>query len=797
MPDAPLIPDTASLRVKTHVDAELFLIGNDRQLVARAVGELQTVQPKGLYRIKAVRASAAVERLLELDRDTDIKIDVPGLDTTVPFRRTMAPEAVAEIEKLADEVDGEPTPSKLLLIGRIPAPAGSDGGTAEQLWPLSAVRLVHWSSGGEASRIPATEGHVIGGEVWAIAGTALEAGTYVLQIDDGTRVSEQAIPVSLRWQTRVFVRRQAVAPALRQAQTRSSDLLDVAIHMTRPNAAIALETASESSEIARLALAGGSLIGASTRVINTLINEKFSDPMAGLAAAHLMFDALDAADSKSGPMPPDVSSLRPLVDTVIANLTSLLQLPAGRSPDLTALKLRAKMALADDERAIVEPPAYAASWKALLGASLGATPQVNIAPELFVRCAANFTTGAYFAWAPTSVADFVEHFVASNQNGLQVAAGAQPAPPAPAAPPNVSSALRSRVRINVRDHVAGAVGADPSKLRSTTDLTKRFKVGQPDLNRWAGQINRTDWMKTLSARLDTDDIKGVTTIGGLADVILSKASKPADDVLETTAPMPPSGPAANFTAILANDQSRSSLADSIGIPRAVLEALATPKPEPLPAAASAPAQLPLSQRALDMIVEFSVTSRQVYDDRYRRPTWPGGDSGIVIGIGYDLGEASKPLLKSDWAGSLAAETIAALEPAAGVKAGAAAALVGTLAAVVDVAWEAAIAVHGGKVIPRLTDAVVRALPNCRMLSPDCLGALVSLSRDRGVTYQQAGDRFTEMRAIREHMTALHFSRIAGEIRAMKRLSPDHAAFTDRREREAKFFEDGLAGMNAG
>jgi hypothetical protein len=795
MPDAQLIPDTASLRVKTHVDAELFLIGNDRQLVARAVGELHTVQPKGLYRIKAVRASAAIERLLELDRDTDIGIDVPGLDTTVPFRRTMAPEAVAQIEKLADEVDGEQTPSRLLLIGRVPAPPGSGDGAADPVWPLSAVRLVHWSSSGEASRIPATEGHVIGGEVWAIAGTALEAGTYVLQIDDGTRVSEQAIPVSPRWQTRVFVRRQAVAPMQRPARTRSSDLLDVAIHMTRSNAPIALEPANESSEIARLALASGSLIGASTRILNILINEKFSDPMAGLAAAHLMFDALDAADSKLGPMPPDVTSLRPLVDVVIANLTRLLQLPAGGSPDLTALKLRAKMALAEDERAIAEPPAYAASWKVLLGASLGATPQVNIAPELFVRCAANFTTGAYFAWAPTTVADFVEHFVASNQTGLQLAAGAQPAPPPPAAaPPNVNSALRSRVRTNVRDHVAGAVRVDPSKLRPTTDLTKRFKVGERDLHRWAGQINRTDWMKTLSTRLDTDDMKGVTTIGGLADVILSKASKPAAEALETPTPMPSPGPAANFTSILANDKSRSSLADSIGIPRAVLEALATPKPGPMPAAASAPAQLPISRRALDMIVEFSVTSRQVYEERYRKPIWPGGDSGIVIGIGYDLGAASKQQLDSDWADAIPAVMIAALEPAAGVKAGAAAPLVGTLAAVVDIAWEAATAVHAGKVIPRLTGAVVRALANCQLIPPDCLGALVSLSRDRGLTYQETGDRFTEMRAIRGHMAALQFSKIAGEIRAMKRLSPDNAASAERREREAKLFEDGLAGM---
>jgi hypothetical protein len=78
MPEPAPDIEMASLEVTTHLDAEIFLIGNDRQLAARAVGKLRTKQPKGLYRIKVTRASAAVEQLLELDTDQTVRIDVPG-----------------------------------------------------------------------------------------------------------------------------------------------------------------------------------------------------------------------------------------------------------------------------------------------------------------------------------------------------------------------------------------------------------------------------------------------------------------------------------------------------------------------------------------------------------------------------------------------------------------------------------------------------------------------------------------------------------------------------------------------
>ena len=53
-----------------------------------------------------------------------------------------------------------------------------------------------------------------------------------------------------------------------------------------------------------------------------------------------------------------------------------------------------------------------------------------------------------------------------------------------------------------------------------------------------------------------------------------------------------------------------------------------------------------------------------------------------------------------------------------------------------------------------------------------------------------------MRQIKAHMAALNFAAIPVDIRAMKRLWPDDPGLTERREREAKLFEDGLAGLSA-
>src|SRR5438067_11642326 len=49
---------------------------------------------------------------------------------------------------------------------------------------------------------------------------------------------------------------------------------------------------------------------------------------------------------------------------------------------------------------------------------------------------------------------------------------------------------------------------------------------------------------------------------------------------------------------------------------------------------------PISDKARDLIFKF--------EDLDQPGEWPGGESGVTIGIGYDLGFATSEQFKADW-----------------------------------------------------------------------------------------------------------------------------------------------------
>jgi hypothetical protein len=197
-------------------------------------------------------------------------------------------------------------------------------------------------------------------------------------------------------------------------------------------------------------------------------------------------------------------------------------------------------------------------------------------------------------------------------------------------------------------------------------------------------------------------------------------------------------------------------------------------------------------RAVAFIGREEVGGRALYDLSVCRPTWPGGASGVTIGVGYDLGQEGT--FEADWSDVLPAEHIAALKPWLRVQGQSAAAGLAQLKDIV-IPWRATWEVFIRRSLPdqvRTTRSVFDGWEAMPRLS---LGALVSLVYNRGPRMSDSlhdpGDR-TEMRAIRDAVAAGRFADIPAQLRSMQRLWPVGNGVRDRREREAQLFEAGLA-----
>lgn len=198
-----------------------------------------------------------------------------------------------------------------------------------------------------------------------------------------------------------------------------------------------------------------------------------------------------------------------------------------------------------------------------------------------------------------------------------------------------------------------------------------------------------------------------------------------------------------------------------------------------------------SQAAFDMIVAEEDSDANYYARHYTHFDWPQGASGPTIGIGYDCGYVSADEARADWSGIVTDDQVAAIVRACGIKGEAAALFVRQHGASVTISWDQAIAEFKAREMPKWEARVCAALPNTDALPPDCFGALVSLSYNRGCSFDLPGPRFAEMRAIKAHMAAKDFGRIPAEILSMRRLWPQGGDLWRRRGHEATLFLRGL------
>jgi hypothetical protein len=208
----------------------------------------------------------------------------------------------------------------------------------------------------------------------------------------------------------------------------------------------------------------------------------------------------------------------------------------------------------------------------------------------------------------------------------------------------------------------------------------------------------------------------------------------------------------------------------------------------------------LSKKSLDLILEFEVGGGENYYNKFlKSPAWPGEQSGVTIGVGYDLGYVNKTEFSEDWK-DLPKETFDRLYKVVGIKGIAAKDLIRGLKDI-SIPWDLALKVFNNKTVTKFYNLTRQTFPNFDNLPEDAKGGLVSLVFNRGAALE--GDRRREMKLIRDGMKlvssydqkALTF--IANQIRNMKRIwagGSIEKGMNRRRDSEAKLIEEALSNV---
>ncbi len=197
----------------------------------------------------------------------------------------------------------------------------------------------------------------------------------------------------------------------------------------------------------------------------------------------------------------------------------------------------------------------------------------------------------------------------------------------------------------------------------------------------------------------------------------------------------------------------------------------------------------ISKKAIDFIIGKEVTSSTVYNKKYTGLIFPGGESGLTIGIGYDLGYQSSQSIENDWILEIGAHQVSILKMFAGLRGNKAKlALLGNkLVKQISVPYQAAYNVFVKRSLPKYGRMALQVYPGLDELTPDAAGAIVSLVYNRGTSLQ--GDRRAEMRAMVPLVVNKDYAGIAEQLDSMKRLWDN--GLVQRREQEAAMVKNSL------
>lgn len=175
--------------------------------------------------------------------------------------------------------------------------------------------------------------------------------------------------------------------------------------------------------------------------------------------------------------------------------------------------------------------------------------------------------------------------------------------------------------------------------------------------------------------------------------------------------------------------------------------------------------LQISPEARDLIVEFETGGQTYYNARLQRPSWPGGASGVTIGVGYDVGYNSRAGVLSDWR-TLPEGTRNALASAAGIKGVAAKSRAAALKWII-IPWADAEKLFVANTMPRFGTMTAQAFPGILNTHPHVQGVMLSTVFNRGAS--KSGARRREMAQSATAISQGEIRKLPALQRSMKRL----------------------------
>jgi GH24 family phage-related lysozyme (muramidase) len=199
----------------------------------------------------------------------------------------------------------------------------------------------------------------------------------------------------------------------------------------------------------------------------------------------------------------------------------------------------------------------------------------------------------------------------------------------------------------------------------------------------------------------------------------------------------------------------------------------------------------ISRKAVELIIQHEIGGRNVYEKKYQKPIWPGGESGLTLGIGWDCGYAKESDLFADWS-ALNLNFLNAMKRFCGVKGEVVKSMLKGEVLNVVIPYNIAYDVFVKKSIPKYYAMTKRIYPQLDTLNEDTRGALVSMVYNRGSKIE--GDSRKEMKAIVELVAKQDYEGIAEQIEKSKRLWEGKGldGLVVRRESEADLIRSSMA-----